>query len=82
VPLSSKLVAMSREWKLKCPGRDRGKKDRRGRPIREPHLVFPNGEGNVLWHTNVIQDGLIPTLIAAGVTVAVLNSKGSLKVRR
>jgi integrase len=79
VPLPSKLVAVLREWKLKCPGRDTGKRDARRKPIRELHLVFPNGEGNVLWHTNIIQDGLIPTQIAAGVTVPALDSSGKPK---
>jgi integrase len=63
VPLPPGLVNVLREWKLKCPPGDLG-------------LVFPNAEGNVQWHTNIIQRGLIPVEIAAGVTVPVLNEHG------
>jgi integrase len=40
-------------------------------------LVFPNAEGNVQWHTNVVKRGLAPLLIAAGVTKRVVDKEGS-----
>ncbi len=49
VPLPSKLVAVLREWKLKCPGRNTGKKDAKGKPVRELYLVFPNADGKIRW---------------------------------
>lgn len=57
VPLLPMVVNALREWKLACP---KGKLD----------LVFANGEGNIEWHPNIIERGLKPTLIKAGVTVA------------
>jgi integrase len=75
VPLPSRLVAVLREWKLKCPGRDTGKKDAQGKPIRELHLAFPNADGKVDWHTNIIHRGLIPIEIAAGVCTIVKDAE-------
>jgi integrase len=54
VPLPPTVVSVLREWKLACPN---GQLD----------LAFPNGNGNVEFHNNVIHRGLWPTLIAAGV---------------
>src|SRR5262249_31872465 len=53
VPLAPLLINTLREWRLACPksGAD---------------LVFPNGVGNVERLTNIINRGLIPTMIAAG----------------
>jgi len=65
VPLPPMVVNTLREWKLKCPKKD-GKL----------WLVFPNTEGNVEWHTNLILRGLQPTLIKAGVTAPVRDAKG------
>jgi integrase len=65
VPLPPMVVNTLREWKLKCPKKD-------GRLW----LVFPNGEGNVEWHTNLVLRGLQPTLIKAGVTARARNAKG------
>lgn len=56
IPLTPMVVNTLREWKMACPKGDLG-------------LVFPNGEGNVEWHQNIIKRGLWPTLIAAGVSV-------------
>jgi integrase len=58
------LVQELREWKLICP-----RKGALG-------LAFPNAEGNGEWHTNIILRGLIPTLLAAGVTKPVMDDKG------
>lgn len=64
VPLPPMLVKELREWKLKCP-----RKGTLG-------LAFPNAEGNVEWHTNVVLRGLQPTLIKAGVTKPVTDAEG------
>ena len=55
VPLPPMLVKELREWKLRCPKSALG-------------LAFPNGSGNVEAHPNIIERGLKPTLVAAGVT--------------
>lgn len=56
IPLTPMAVNTLREWKLSCP---------KG----ELNLVFPNGEGNVEWHQNIIKRGLWPISIKAGVTI-------------
>jgi len=56
IPLTPMVINALKEWKLACP---KGELD----------LVFPNGEGNIEWHQNIIKRGLHPTLIRAGVTV-------------
>jgi len=43
-----------RKWKLACP---KGELD----------LVFPNGAGRIEAQANIVQRGLMPTLVAAGV---------------
>jgi integrase len=68
VPLPPMLVQELREWKLKCPKKD-GKLG----------LVFPNGEGNVEFHVNIIERGFKPTILAAGVTVPVPDKHGTPK---
>jgi integrase len=65
VPLTPKLVHAMTEWKLACPKGD-------------PGLVFPNTEGKVEWHANIINRGWIPLQIAAAVTVQVQDSNGKL----
>jgi integrase len=54
VPLTPKLVAALKEWRLACP---KGKLD----------LVFPNGVGKVESHSNIINRCWHPLQIAAGV---------------
>ncbi len=56
VPLTPIVVNTLREWKLACPKSDLG-------------LVFPTTGGLVEHHKNIIERGLIPTLIAAAVAV-------------
>ncbi|TGS95281.1 site-specific integrase [Mesorhizobium sp. M2D.F.Ca.ET.171.01.1.1] len=56
IPMPPMVINTLKEWRLACP---KGEHD----------LVFPNGEGNVEWHPNIIKRGLLPTLIKAGVTV-------------
>lgn len=53
LPLPPLVLNALREWKLACP---------------KGELVFPNSEGNVEWHANIINRGLQPTMIRAGVT--------------
>ena len=54
VPLLPMVVNALREHRVACPK-------------REHDLVFPNGKGNVESHTNIINHGLIPAMIAAGI---------------
>lgn len=56
IPIGVNLVNTLREWKSACP---RGDLD----------LVFPNGEGNIEWHPNIIKRGLIPPQVKAGLVV-------------
>jgi integrase len=57
IPFGPEVAQALREWKLQCP-----KKGNLG-------LVFPNGEGNVEFHVNIIERALKPLMVAAGVTV-------------
>lgn len=57
IPLTPMVVNTLKEWKLACPKGDL-------------QLVFPNGEGNIEWHQNIIKRGLWPALLKAGVAVA------------
>lgn len=66
VPVPPATLAALKAWKLECP------KDKDGRQ----HLVFPNGNGNVESHSNLIDRGLIPAWECAGVTVPVLDESG------
>jgi integrase len=68
VPLTPMVLNTLREWKLKCPKGKLG-------------LVFPTGRGNVESHSNIIQRGLAPIEIAAGVTVTDLGPDGKPRVR-
>jgi integrase len=56
VPLPKFVVNTLREWKLACPP-------------SSLDLVFPNGVGKVESLANIINRGLIPAQIAAGLTV-------------
>ncbi len=51
-----------KEWKLACP-----RKKVEGKEEGELVLVFPNGEGNVEWHSNLVHRGLDPIQVSAGV---------------
>jgi integrase len=77
VPLPPMIVNALREWKLACPRRNTGKMDDAGKPIMAQDLVFPNGSGNIESLSNIIQRGLVPAQIAAGVTVPVLDDSGA-----
>ncbi|MGN6284785.1 MAG: tyrosine-type recombinase/integrase [Afipia sp.] len=66
IPCPPIVINALREWKLVCPKRDTGKKDADGVPIKVLELVFPNGLGKVESHSNLLERGLDPILIAAG----------------
>jgi integrase len=80
VPLPPIVVNTLREWRLRCPGRDTGKKNATGEPIRELHLVFPSSTGRVEDRGTIVKKGLWPAQIAAGVTVPVLDGNGNPKL--
>ena len=46
-----------REWKLQCPKGKHGKLE----------FVFPTGTGEIEYHSNILQRGLEPAQIAAGI---------------
>jgi integrase len=54
VPLSPIVMNTLRDWKVKCPR-------------SELNLVFPNGNGNVENHQNILTRGFFPAQTAAGV---------------
>lgn len=56
VPMLPMLVNTLREWKLACPKGDLA-------------LVFPTGAGKIESHGNIVNRGLHPTMVLAGVTV-------------
>jgi integrase len=60
VPLPPLVLNAIKEWKLACPKGDQG-------------LVFPTGLGNVENHSNIVKRGLVSAMVAAGVTVPVLD---------
>jgi integrase len=63
VPIPAMLANTLREWKLACPTGDLG-------------LAFPNGLGNTESHANIVNRGLVPAMIAAGVTVSSKDGHG------
>ena len=68
VPLTPIVVNTLREWKLACPKSEAG-------------LAFPSSGGLVEHHKNIVERGLIPTLIAANVTTEEDGPEGK-KVKR
>jgi integrase len=68
VPLPPGVVAELSTWKSKCP-----------KKADKPELVFPNGAGHVENHVNIVKRGLIPAMIAAGLTAPVLDKAGKQK---
>ena len=68
VPIPAPLVNVLREWRLVCPKKDTGKRDANGEPVKALELVFPNGQGKVESLGNIINRGLAPTQLRAGVT--------------
>jgi integrase len=70
------------EWKVKCPQRDTRRKNANGEPIKERHLVFPNGRGNVEALNNILRRGFKPTLVRAGVAVQATDEFGPVYDKR
>ncbi|AWC25487.1 Integrase [Aminobacter sp. MSH1] len=72
VPIPPMVVNALKEWKL-AYGRPITGRDDDGNSTREDvkpsHLIFANGSGNVESLGNIINRGLIPVQIGAGVTV-------------
>jgi integrase len=64
IPLPPMVISELREWKLACPKGKLG-------------LVFPNGVGRVETLTNIVQRGLMPTMVAAGI----VDQRGRAKYR-
>jgi integrase len=79
VPLGDEVVKALREWKLACPRQGSRHVKRDGKLIREGGQlvhVFPNGVGKIEHHVNIIQRGLIPTMIAAGLVKTETDADG------
>jgi integrase len=68
VPLTPIVVNTLREWKLACPKSEAG-------------LVFPSSGGLVEHHKNIVERGLVPTMIAAGVAIEEEGSDGKPIIR-
>jgi integrase len=68
IPLTPGLVRALREWELQCPRKDRRR-----------WLVFPNGEGNVEAHANIVTRHLKPTMKKAGIVTPELDERGNPK---
>ncbi|ACM27530.1 tyrosine-type recombinase/integrase [Rhizobium rhizogenes] len=72
IPIPPIVVNALKEWKL-AYNRPMIGKDGEGKPILEDarlaHLIFANGAGKVESHANIINRGLVPAMIAAGVTI-------------
>jgi integrase len=68
VPLTPMVVSVLREWKLKCPKGQYG-------------IVFPTRTGGIAGLPSIVRIGLVPTQIAAGVTVEVPGANGVLVKR-
>jgi len=69
IPIPPMAINALKEWKLACPRRESGAKDDADEPIMELHYVFPNGLGKLESHANIVNRGLIPVQLSAGVTV-------------
>jgi integrase len=69
LPMPALVANSLREWQLACPLRDTGDKNADGTPIMVRELVFPNGAGKVESLGNIINRGLVPTQLAAGVSI-------------
>ncbi|RJT29801.1 site-specific integrase [Mesorhizobium waimense] len=67
VPIPPLVVNTLREWKLACPRRATKEIGPDGEPVKELHLVFPNGQGKVEVIGNIVKRGLQPAMIAGGV---------------
>jgi len=79
VPIPPLVANALKEWRL-AYGRPIVARDEEDKPIREDarpeHLVFANGVGRVESLANIINRGLIPSQVAAGVSVRKLDKAG------
>jgi integrase len=75
VPLPPIVTNTLKEWKLVCP-RWKENRDDKG----ELRYVFPTGSGKIESLANIINRGLIPTQRVAGVTRAMLDSRGKARL--
>lgn len=69
VPIPAMLAQVLREWKLVCPKVKTGEIDSEGNPVSVLDLVFPNGLGKTESHANIVNRGLGPAMLAAGVVI-------------
>jgi integrase len=67
VPLTPIVANTLQQWKLACPKSERD-------------LAFPTAGGKVEHHKNIVERGLIPAFISAGVATPVLDGKGEPKL--
>jgi integrase len=67
VPVPPLVVNTLKEWKLACPRRETAVTGADEEPVKELYLVFPNGQGKIESLANIINRGLIPVQIKAGV---------------
>ncbi len=71
IPMAPPVLNALKEWKLACP--------KAGATPESPGrlwLVFPNGQGKPESHSNIINRGLDPIQVKAGVTTAHPSTKG------
>jgi integrase len=73
IPVPPLVLKSLKEWKLAYPRPFAVERDAEGNLTREEardtHLVFPNGNGKVESLANIINRGLAPVQLVAGVTV-------------
>lgn len=69
VPIPAMLAQILREWRLVCPKAETGELDSQGKPVKVLDLAFPNGNGKIESHANIVNRGLTPAMRAAGVVV-------------
>ena len=65
VPVPPQVLDVLRRWKMECPPGPNGKA-----------LVFPNTRGKIESHPNIIERGLIPAVLRAGVADVVKDAGG------
>ena len=63
IPMAPPVLNALREWKLACP-----RKDATAGSPGKLWLVFPNGQGKAESHSNIINRGLDPIQVNAGIT--------------
>ncbi|MBB3610984.1 site-specific integrase [Rhizobium sp. BK602] len=66
IPIPPMVANALREWKLACP---KLKVEEKGETRYVLDLVFPNGSGKVESLANIINRGLVPMMIKAGVAI-------------